>query len=725
MKKITYRILWIFLFLALAILLLALLLNDFPLSNRISQIILTIVVIVISVVILVIELIYNIKIKRNLHSLIISIDSLTDTVKISKSAEKKGIPAALDSLQDFALENIKIIRTSQENLSKQNRQLKTAYSELKASKSKYEQLLKNLEPEYFFYTKNIDNKFQYFSPSVETILGYDSQTLLERGKDLLHLNVVSDRKGEDSYQKTDNKPHDKFLIEVKTKLGKPCILEIIEVPSKNKNGEIVNIEGLAHDISDRYFAQELVIEQETIYRQIFNHASDFIFIYDVENGKDAGKFIEVNTYMKNALGYNDEEFFNLTPDDLIAAEIWNESHEKTKGGKYERIWETKDGQIINVEISEHIFNLKSKKACIALGRDISDRKRALEEIKFMNEDLVNQKENLEALLDNLTQTQEQLVQSEKMAALGQLIAGVAHEINTPLGAIKASVGNLRDSLNSNMEQLPKLLASESPKDIELFIKAFELSQKNKTDYSSREKREKKRALRNRLREAEIESAEILADVLGYMDLFDNIDEILDLLHSENAIDVLKNVRNSISLVKNTNTISIASEKASKVVFALKKYAHRDSIGEKVPTDILDGIETVLTLYDNQLKQGIKLLKDFNEMPLIMCYQDEINQVWTNLIQNAIQAMGTHGTLTIKTLAGEKFVEVIVSDTGEGIEPNILGNIFDPFFTTKKQGEGSGLGLDIVKKIIDKHGGHIHVKSQIGEGSTFTVQIPLY
>ena len=724
-KKTTYKIFWSVLVTGLLILLLSLIFNNFPFSDQKSQIFLVAFLFLVSVILLIIKSKNTQKIHRNLHALLVSIDSLADIAKIKQHAEKDGFPAALDSLQDIALENIKIIRTSQENLAKQNQKLKSAYNELKESKSKYEQLIKNLEAEYFFYTRTPKNKFIYFSHSVEKILGYSIQELLEKGSQILAKSTNSKETGDDNQQKAERKLHDKYLTKIKNNSGESCVLEIIEVPVKNNNGVTTHVEGLAHDISDRFFAQEHVKEQEAIYRQIFNYASDFIFIHEIINGNESGKFIEVNAYMKKILGYKEDELYNLTPDNLEAAEIWNESHEKTVGGKYERIWVTKDGEIINVEISEQIFNLKSRKACIAVARDISDRKRALEEIKFMNEELVNQKENLEALLDNLTQTQEQLVQSEKMAALGQLIAGVAHEINTPLGAIKASVGNLRDSLDSNMVQLPKMLASKSPKDIELFIKAFELSQTNKIDYSSREKREKKRALRTKLRESEVESAEMLADLLAYMDLYNNIDELFDLLHSENALEVLKNVRNSISLVKNTNTISIASEKASKVVFALKKYAHRDSLGEKVPTDILDGIETVLTLYDNQLKQGIKLHKDFNEMPLVMCYQDEINQVWTNLIQNSIQAMGTQGILTIRAFAGEKFAEVIVTDTGEGIEPTIMNNIFEPFFTTKKQGEGSGLGLDIVKKIIDKHGGHIHVKSQIGEGATFTVQIPLY
>lgn len=638
--------------------------------------------------------------------------------KVSPPKNLKQIRNVILQLKEFVEENI-------ENLTLQSKELIAAYDALSEARNKYEQLINYLEDEYFFYGKAVDGSIIYASKSVENILGYKVPDYKKKTKDILTDNPMN-KKSEDYFaQSLKGQRPEKFLIEVADIKSERHMLEIIEIPILNTQGEFVSVEGLAHDISDSYYSQELLKEQELKYREVFNTASDFIYIYDLIDSNAPGNFIETNLYMQTALGYTNEELLEISPIDLDAAEIWNETHERNSGGKYERIWESKDGSILNVEISEHFFQMKGKQACIAVARDISDRKRALEEIKFMNEELINQKENLEALLDNLTQTQEQLVQSEKMAALGQLIAGVAHEINTPLGAIKASVGNMKDSLESTRYILLSLLQGKTKLNIELYSKALDLAQKGRSDFSSREKRELKREIRKKLKEQNVESYEVIADLLTYLEIFDKVDEIIDLLRIEDAVDVLTNVRSSISLVKNTNTIAIASEKASKVVFALKKYAHRDSLGEKVPTDIVDGIETVLTLYDNQIKQGVSLVKDYAELPLTMCYQDEINQVWTNLIQNALQAMRIDGTLMIKAFADEKFIEVSISDTGEGIEPTIKDKIFEPFFTTKPQGEGSGLGLDIVKKIVDKHNGKILVESKLGEGSTFTIKLPLY
>jgi len=419
----------------------------------------------------------------------------------------------------------------------------------------------------------------------------------------------------------------------------------------------------------------------------------------------------------------------MSPVDLLAETESNENLSNLKeltgnDAKFERIWKSKNDELLDVEISIHAFQIKGREVVIAVARDITQRKRADAEIRFVNEELINQKENLESLVDNLTETQEQLVQSEKMAALGQLIAGIAHEINTPLGAIKASIGNMLDSLNTALAELPELFQKQSLENLMLFNIIFEKARQSKTELSSREKRQYRRDMTTLLKEKNVPEAELIADALFYLEIFSISDELLASLQKTDALKVIRSARNFISILKNTNTINIAVEKATKVVFALKKYAHRDSLGEKVSTDITDSIETVLTLYHNQLKQGIEIIRNYDKLPLIQCYQDEISQVWTNLLQNAIQAMHLEGKLTISTKAEGGYARISFKDTGPGIEPDILDRIFEPFFTTKKQGEGSGLGLDIVKKIVEKHNGIIEVDSKLGEGANFIIKLPL-
>jgi signal transduction histidine kinase len=149
----------------------------------------------------------------------------------------------------------------------------------------------------------------------------------------------------------------------------------------------------------------------------------------------------------------------------------------------------------------------------------------------------------------------------------------------------------------------------------------------------------------------------------------------------------------------------------------------DQTGEMVKTNIIDGIETVLTLYHNQLKQGVEVIRKFNEIPQIMCFADELNQVWTNILHNALQAMHHKGILHIGVKQLDGFIVTSITDSGSGIPPEIKEKIFQPFFTTKPAGEGSGLGLDIVKRIIDKHKGKIEVESVPGK-TTFSIYLPV-
>jgi signal transduction histidine kinase len=328
-------------------------------------------------------------------------------------------------------------------------------------------------------------------------------------------------------------------------------------------------------------------------------------------------------------------------------------------------------------------------------------------------------QELAQALDDLKATQDELIQSAKMAALGQLISGIAHEVNTPLGAIRSSAESVSQFLSQSLEELPLLLQSLSSEEVENFLALVQKSLESESNLSAKEERKLKKALIRQLEDEEIEDADEFADTLIDMGIYQEVEPFFTLLKRPDGLQILEIAYRVTELQRGMKTISTATDRASKVVFALKTYARYDSSGEKIPTNLIEGIETVLTLYHNQLKQGVEVIRNYVELPPVLGYPDELNQVWTNLVHNALQAMDNRGTLTIDVMQQEGEAKISITDSGKGIPAEIMSKIFEPFFTTKPPGEGSGLGLDIVRKIIKKHQGRIEVDSVPGK-STFTV-----
>jgi len=286
-------------------------------------------------------------------------------------------------------------------------------------------------------------------------------------------------------------------------------------------------------------------------------------------------------------------------------------------------------------------------------RQINDQKEKLQE----------QKEELQITIENLRITQSHLVQSEKMASLGQLVAGIAHEINNPVTFISAGV----DSLNTNLEEVRQVL------DIYHRITPDNVQEKLK-----------------------------------------NIDEL------KNSIDYNVTIREINKLI---NSVRTGTERTTEIVKGLRTFSRLDEDVLK-NADIHEGLDSTLILLRNVYKQRIEIIKHYGKIPDIECFPGQLNQVFMNILSNAIDAIDEKGTITIRTSILNSTIRISIKDTGKGIPENIQSKIFEPFFTTKEVGQGTGLGLSICHSIIEKHRGSIEVKSEVGKGSEFVILLPV-
>jgi two-component system NtrC family sensor kinase len=338
--------------------------------------------------------------------------------------------------------------------------------------------------------------------------------------------------------------------------------------------------------------------------------------------------------------------------------------------------------------------------------------------------------DLNRSIQDLKDSQAHLIQSEKMAGLGQIVASVAHEINTPLGAIKASSTNLLHSWNKLMLGVKKQYSRIPELDSGLLQSLdYFLKDTIRPVLTTKEARIQKKELKTELMSKGFtqELADEIGDILSEVSIFKISKDLMFILNHPDWRDYLDFITLSRGIAHNNDNILIATDKTARIVSALKTFSQKDNHGRKTLYNFKNGIHTILTIYGSLLKQGVEIEEEYESIPDFLAFGEELNQVWTNLIHNSIQAMNSSGKIWIiaKKISANnnQYVQVTIKDNGPGIPLENFEKIFNPFFTTKGSGEGSGLGLHITRQIVDKHNGSIDLKSIPGD-TQFTVTIPL-
>ncbi len=319
------------------------------------------------------------------------------------------------------------------------------------------------------------------------------------------------------------------------------------------------------------------------------------------------------------------------------------------------------------------------------------------------------------------------LQHEKVNALGNLAAGIAHEINNPAAAIRNISDELNKRLESNYELTKNLLTCHITLDHLNSIHQL-VADKETTPVQKRtamQRMQDEDELLDWLEEKGISNREIAETFSEYGFSEKELEAIwLDLGNDAFPL-VAPWLENLISSKKIIKDLAEASNRISNLVSSIKSHVHMDRTSDLQPTDLHKDIETTLTLLGFKLREKkIEVRKEFlNDLPHIPVFVSELNQVWTNLIDNAISAVEKNGTITITTSKDEHHVYVSIIDNGKGIPHDIISRIFEPFFTTKKVGEGTGIGLDIVNRIVKNHNGDIKVESKPGR-TEFIVSLPI-
>lgn len=320
----------------------------------------------------------------------------------------------------------------------------------------------------------------------------------------------------------------------------------------------------------------------------------------------------------------------------------------------------KDGSFFSAEISVvKLADTDAETCTVVLFRDITERKES-------QDALLQSYQDLAALNSRLETAHNQLLQAERLASVGQLAAGMAHEINNPIGFVQSNIGSLERYINAMLSLL------------------------------------------DNYEELERDSAFNPLNMGKLADLKKAIDYIY---LREDMGDLLTETRSGIQRVK-------------KIVQDLRSFSHEESLGEWSWADLQDSLDSALNLLQSEIGEKCTLHKEYSPVPAVYCQAAEINHAFMNILLNAIQAIEKKGDITIRTHSDGKWVYVEVSDTGTGIAPENMQRIFDPFFTTRPVGKGTGLGLSTAYGIVQKHHGQIDVHSTPGHGSTFRITLPI-
>ena len=328
--------------------------------------------------------------------------------------------------------------------------------------------------------------------------------------------------------------------------------------------------------------------------------------------------------------------------------------------------------------------------------------------------------------DRIRETTRLEQQQDRLAALGKLSAGLAHELNNPASAARRATSQLRDILkrvrDASLELGRRELTTAQKAEIEKLESSFSKIDGPPPDALTASALEDQieALLRNH---GQNDLWQLAADLARRNVKPEELEHLFATFDAKTARAALVRIAASVEIANLLNEIESSTSRISELVGAIKEYTYMDQAPVQ-NVDVVRSLENTLTILHHKLKRGVTVNRDYQRVPLLVnSFGSELNQVWTNIIDNAIDAMGGKGELRVRTYRDDSCVVVEIADNGPGIPAEVRPHIFEPFFTTKAVGEGTGLGLDTVQRIVKKHRGNIQVSSKSGD-TRFQVWLPL-
>jgi len=514
--------------------------------------------------------------------------------------------------------------------------------------------LKNATENSFSYVLITDaqQNIIYTNPALEKVSGFSLEELKGKSPKVYNGpdvdNAMLGRVNQALASKED--VHEPMLNYMKD--GSTRWMDVHIRPIFDNKGVLKCFVSVTEDLQGRGKLNE-VQEQQKGLKNAVDNAYNTILITD-----NSQRITYVNQAFEKMTGYTFEEVKGKNPRLLQGPDTDKEATKKIRQMLANRISVdetllnyTKDGRPywINIKVRPIVDDKGMNTGFVAIEEDVTEKLQIQAELQ---------------------QAQTQLIQSEKLSSLGQMVAGLAHEINTPLAFVR---GNM-DLLASKHQSVQKLLS--------LYF-----------------------TLRHKITSGNTD---------GLSELISSIDNATEEVLAGRVFRETESIfANSVEGI----------DRIQDLILNLKNFSRLDEAISKV-SDINDGLDSTLKIAGHLLKGGIEVERHYGDLPKVMCSPAQLNQVFLNIITNAVQAMDkNNGKLTIHTKATGDNVVIEIGDNGKGMDEKTLARIFEPFFTTKDVGQGTGLGLSIAYKIIENHKGKISAKSEVGKGTVFTIELP--